>query len=159
MTGHPVPPGEFTRPRPKSRLRALRKATRLSHVGRRPRIFRASFPTPKHHDAPMVAVVLGALMFWVCVFAVYFTAQGISPIEFFAGAYEAYDPELGQWRECAREASTGLVKEERFLLPDGRERASFLEHQVRHRDPATQAIAHVEPPRRIRRRRSRSIRP
>lgn len=107
----------------------------------------------------MVAVVLGALMFWACVFTVYFTAQGISPVEFFAGAYEAYDPELGRWRVCDADTSTGLVKEERFLLPDGRERAHFLEHQVRHRDPVTQAIALVEPPRRIRRRRSRSIRP
>lgn len=107
----------------------------------------------------MLAVVVAALLFWVCVFVVYFTAQGISPVEFFAGAYEAYDPELGKWQVCGTQVKTGLVREERFVLPDGLERAPFLEHQVRYRDPATQRIAGVEPSRRVRRRRSRSVRP
>lgn len=107
----------------------------------------------------MIAVVVAALVFWICVFAIYFTAQGISPVEFFAGAYEAYDPELGKWRVCGKDALTGLVREERFLLVDGLERAPYLEHQVRHRDPSTQAIAKVDPSRRVPRRRSRSVRP
>ena len=107
----------------------------------------------------MVAVVVAALLFWTCVFAVYFTARGISPLDFFAGAYEPYDPRLGQWRACGRDAVTGLIREERLLLPEGRPRASWLEQQVRHRDPKSHAIESVEPSRRVRRRRSRSIRP
>jgi len=107
----------------------------------------------------MVAVVVAALLFWICVFGVYFASQGISPIDFFAGAYEPYDPEQAKWRVIHTEPVSALVREERFLLPDGRDRASYLEHQVRHRDPTTQAIAYVEPTRRVRRGYSRSVRP
>jgi len=107
----------------------------------------------------VVAVVLAALMFWTCVFAAYFTARGISPLDFFLGAYEPYDPELAQWRACGRDEATGVIREERVLLPDGRERAAYLEHQARYRDPVTGKIRSVEPPRRARRKRSRSIRP
>ncbi len=107
----------------------------------------------------MVAVVVAALLFWACVFAVYFTARGISPLDFFAGAYEPYDPQLARWQARGMDAVTGLLREERFLLPRGRERASYLEHQVRYRDPSRQTIERVEPVRRVRRKRSRSVRP
>lgn len=106
----------------------------------------------------MVAVVLAALIFWICVFGIYFTAHGISPVEFFTGAYEPYEPELAKWHAVGADGESGLVREERLLLPDGRERASYLEHQVRHRDPVTRLIVRVEPPRRVPRPRSRSIR-
>ena len=106
----------------------------------------------------MVAVVAAAALFWMGVFAIYFTAQGVSPLEFFLGAYESYDPRLGQWRAAATEPESELVREERFLLPDGRASASYLEHQVRYRDRKTLGIARVEAPRRVRRRRSRSVR-
>ncbi len=106
----------------------------------------------------MFAVVAGAVLFWIGVFVTYFTAQGISPVEFFAGAYERYDPHLGQWRTTGIDAHSGQPREERYLLPEAGNGASYLEYQVRYRDPATGAITKVERPRRIRRRRSRSVR-
>lgn len=106
----------------------------------------------------MVAVVAAAALFWMGVFAIYFAAQGVSPLEFFIGAYESYDPELGRWRAVGTDQASDLVREERFLLPDGLASASCLEHQVRYRDRATQSIVRVEPPLRVRRRRSRSVR-
>jgi len=90
---------------------------------------------------------------WTCVFMVYFTAQGVSPVAFFAGGYEPYDPALAQWKELSRDEHSGLVREQRLLLPNGDGGASYLELQIRHRDPATRRIEVVEPPRRIPRRR------
>jgi hypothetical protein len=107
----------------------------------------------------MVAIVSMALLFWTGVFGIYFTARGVSPIDFFFGAREPYDPALAQWRTARVEAPLGLICEERFLLPDGRNNASYLEHQVRYRDRASQVITKVEPPRRVPRRRSRTVRP
>jgi hypothetical protein len=101
----------------------------------------------------VVAVVLTALFFWMCVFLIYFTAQGVSPLEFFAGRYEPYDPALGRWQETGRDEDSGLLREERLLLPDGRESASHLLLQVRYREPDTRSITVVEPSRRVNRRR------
>ena len=101
----------------------------------------------------MVAVVLAALLFWTCVFLIYFAAQGVSPLEFFAGRYEPHSPELAQWRETGRDERSGLLREQRLLLPDGREGASHLLLQVRYRDPGTRRITAVEPSQRVPRRR------
>lgn len=107
----------------------------------------------------MVAVVSVALLFWTCVFMIYFTSRGVSPIDFFIGAREPYDPALARWRSVGRDEQSGWMREERYLLPDGLQSASHLEHQVRYRDPASGTIARVEPTRRVRRPRSRSVRP
>lgn len=100
-----------------------------------------------------------AVIFWLAVFMIFFTAQGMTPGEFFFGRYEAPPSDLGQWKEIENPADTerdavmGLVLEERFLLPDGRTGSRYLLHQMRYRDPLTRAIVRVEPERKVRRRR------
>ncbi|HVY26473.1 MAG TPA: hypothetical protein VHB79_07955 [Polyangiaceae bacterium] len=106
----------------------------------------------------MVLVVAMALLFWTCVFAAYFTSRGVSPLDFFLGAREPYDHELARWRPTASNDPSSGLREERYVLPNGDEGASHLEHQVRYRDPATGSVARVEPTRRVRRVRSRSVR-
>jgi hypothetical protein len=101
----------------------------------------------------VVAVVVAALLFWCCVFMIYFTAQGVSPVAFFAGRYESYDVSLAEWREVSKDELSGLLREQRWLLPEGREDSSYLELQTRYRDPATRRIALIEASRRIPRRR------
>jgi hypothetical protein len=101
----------------------------------------------------MVAVVLAALLFWGCVFMIYFTARGVSPSEFFAGSYEPYDPKLAQWQQTSKDPRSGLLCEQRWLLPDARERASYLERQTRYRDPTTLAILRIDASQRVPRRR------
>lgn len=92
-----------------------------------------------------------ALLFWAAVFVIYFTSQGTTPLEFFLGRYEV-PPDLGQWRPTGP-LEQGLQREERYLLPEGRNRASHLLYQVRYREPTTLAIVRVEPERRLPRRR------
>ena len=104
-----------------------------------------------------VPVVAAALLFWVGVFMVYFTAAGTTPREFFFGAYEAPPPDLGRWKEVAADAATGRLREERCLLPDG-ERSRYFVQQVRYRDPLTRKIVGIEPEKRLPRRRV-SVRP
>jgi hypothetical protein len=99
---------------------------------------------------PVVAV---ALLFWVCVFMIYFTSAETTPLEFFLGRYEAPPADLGTWKDAGID-SAGLICEERCLLPEGRVRASYLLRQVRYRDPITRAIVRVEPERRLPRRRT-----
>ncbi len=99
------------------------------------------------------AVVLIALLFWVGVFLVYFTAQGLTPGEFFFGRYEKLPDDLGTWREGGVDEKSGLLVEERLLLPGDRPKASFLLRQVRFRDPATRTIVRVEAEQRVPRRR------
>jgi hypothetical protein len=98
---------------------------------------------------PVVAV---ALLFWICVFMIYFTSAETTPIEFFFGRYEPPPPDLGTWRDAGLDAA-GLICEERCLLPDGGARAGYLLRQVRYRDPITRSIVRVEPERRLPRRR------
>jgi hypothetical protein len=100
-------------------------------------------------------VVLSALLFWVCVFAVYFTSQGTTPGEFLFGKYEPLPDDLGTWKKTDGDQLPGLLREERLLLPEGQARAGHLLQQVRYRDAATRDIVRVEPERRIRRRRVR----
>lgn len=97
---------------------------------------------------PVVAV---ALMFWACVFMIYFTSVDTTPVEFFLGRFEPPPNDLGLWRVTGTQG--GLQREERFLLPGGRPAAKHLVHQVRFRDCETGAIERVEPERRLRRRR------
>ena len=104
-----------------------------------------------------VPVVVAALLFWVCVFMVYFTAAGTTPREFFFGAYEAPPPDLGRWKEVAVDVAAGLRREERYLLPDG-ERSRYFVQQVRYRDQLTRKIVRIEPEKRVPRRRV-SVRP
>lgn len=107
----------------------------------------------------MHALVVGAaLLFWVGVFMVYFTAASTTPIEFFFGRYEAPPADLGVWKPAGVSAADGLLREERLLLPEGRANAGRLILQVRHRDPLTRAVVRVEPEQRLKRRRV-SIRP
>jgi hypothetical protein len=98
-----------------------------------------------------VPVVAMALLFWACVFMVYFTSAKTTPLEFFFGRYEPPPADLGTWRQVG--AEQGLLREERCLLPDGRHGAGYLLLQVRWREPATNAIVRVEPEQRLRRRR------
>jgi hypothetical protein len=84
---------------------------------------------------------------------VFFTSQGTTPVEFFLGRYEPLPTDLGVWKEVGVDGATGLLREERCLLPPGRPDAGFHLHQVRYRDPKTNAISHVGPETRVRRRR------
>ena len=99
------------------------------------------------------AVVLIAFLFWVGVFLVYFTAQGLTPGEFFFGRYEPLPVDLGSWRDLGLDAESGLLREERLLLPGDRPKAGYLLRQVRLRDPVTRSIVRVEPELRVPRRR------
>lgn len=99
-----------------------------------------------------VVVVLTAVIFWLGVFMVYFTSQGVSPLEHFFGRYEPLPPDLGTWRELGIDAQTGLLREERLLLPPGGARSHLL-LQVRYRDPATLEITRVDPETHVPRRR------
>jgi len=98
---------------------------------------------------PVVAV---ALIFWACVFMIYFTSQGTTPIDFFLGRYEI-PADLGTWKESATDPAQRLVREERCILPPGHANASYLLRQVRYRDPSTRSIVGVEPEQRLPRRR------
>jgi hypothetical protein len=99
-----------------------------------------------------VLVVACALLFWVCVFLIYFTSVETTPTEFFFGRYEPPPADLGTWKDAGVDAA-GLICEERCLLPEAGMRASYLLRQVRYRDPTTRSIVRVEPERRQRRRR------
>lgn len=103
-----------------------------------------------------IPVVVGALLFWLAVFLVYFTSRGTTPAEFFFGRLEALPDDLGRWQQVGVDPHNGLLREERSLLADGQTAAAHLLRQVRFRDPTTQAIVHAEPDRRFRRRRVRS---
>ena len=94
-----------------------------------------------------------ALLFWVAVFLIYFTSQGTTPTEFFFGRFEPLPEAMGTWRQVAIDPQTGLLREERMLLPEGQATCVHLLRQVRLRDPATRAIVSTEPDQRIRRRR------
>jgi hypothetical protein len=98
---------------------------------------------------PVVAV---ALLFWICVFMIYFTSAETTPIEFFLGRYESPPADLGIWKDAGLD-SEGLICEQRCLLPYGHARAGYLLLQVRYRDPTTRAIVRIEPERRLPRRR------
>lgn len=84
---------------------------------------------------------------------VYFTSVSTTPIEFFFGRFEPPPANLGLWTAAGVEEASGQLREDRWLLPDGRSRASYLLHQVRYRDAATGSILRVEPERRVRRKR------
>jgi hypothetical protein len=99
-----------------------------------------------------VPVVAVALLFWVCVFMVYFVSAQTTPLEFFLGRYEDPPASLGMWQQVGIEQD-GLVREERYLLPGGRANAGSLVRQARCRNPTTGAIVRVEPEQRVRRRR------
>ena len=98
-------------------------------------------------------VVLIALFFWAGVFAVYFTSQGASPLEFLFGPYEALPEDLNTWLDVGIEQPSGLLRQERLLLPEGRRDGPFLLRQVRYRDPSSKEIVRVCPEQRVRRRR------
>lgn len=93
-----------------------------------------------------------ALIFWACVFMIYVTSAGTTPLDFFLGRYEV-PPDLGAWKEGGVDPESGLVREERHLLPQGRANASCLVQQVRYRDPTTRAIVRVDAEQKLPRRR------
>lgn len=99
----------------------------------------------------MTGVVLTALLFWVCVFSIFFTSQGVTPIEFFFGRYEPLPEDLDIWKVTASDLEKALVREERLISPHAA--AGYLLRQVRYRDAATQTIVRVEAEQRVPRRR------
>jgi hypothetical protein len=103
-------------------------------------------------------VVLTALVFWAGVFAVFFTSQGTNLVEFLLGPYEPLPDDLNKWVTAGIEEQSGLVREERVLLPAGRDGGPVLLRQARFRDPTTRAIVRVRPEERVRRRRVRATR-
>lgn len=98
-------------------------------------------------------VVLIALIFWAGVFTVFFTSKGVTAGEFFFGRYEPLPDDASRWTEKGIDPASGLLREERLLLPNGDPAAAHLLLQVRHRHPTTRAIIAVDPERRLRRRR------
>jgi len=84
---------------------------------------------------------------------VYFTSASTTPIEFFFGRYEAPPEHLGTWLDAGIDAATGERREERWLLPDGKEKAGYLLQQVRYRDATTGEIVRIDAERRVRRKR------
>ncbi len=102
----------------------------------------------------MTAPVVGmALLFWVCVFMIYFTSVSTTPVEFFLGRFAPPPANLGRWMDCGTDAASGQLREERWLLLEGRPRAGYLLHQVRYRDAMTGQIVRIEPERCVRRKR------
>lgn len=104
--------------------------------------------------AVTVLVVGAALVFWACVFAVYFASVGVTPVEFFLGGYEPTPPDLGVWKDAGLDPQQGLLVEERWLLPQDRANARYLLRQVRYREPTTRAIVRAEPEQRVLRQRA-----
>ncbi len=98
-------------------------------------------------------VVFTALVFWAAMFAVFFTSQGTSALEFLLGRYEAPPDYLNTWRDMEIEQPSGLLRQERLLFPDGRQDGPVLLRQVRYRDPSSKEIVRVCPEQRVRRRR------
>jgi len=103
-------------------------------------------------------VVFTALVFWVGVFVTFFTSQETTLTEFLFGRYEPLPSDLNQWRRAEAEDETALLREERLVLPDGRDNAPVLLRQVRYRDAVTGKIVRVCAEERVRRRRV-SVRP
>lgn len=89
---------------------------------------------------------------------IFLTAQGSSPLEFLLGRYEPPPADVGRWRDAGIEERTGLLREERLLLPGDDPNASRLVRQVRYRDPVTRVIARAEAEQRVSRRRVRVAR-
>lgn len=87
------------------------------------------------------------------MFAVFFTSQGTSVLEFLLGRYEAPPDHLNSWRDSKIEESSGLLRQERILFPAGRQDGPVLLRQVRYRDLISNEIVRVAPEERVRRRR------
>jgi hypothetical protein len=98
-------------------------------------------------------VIFFALLFWGAIFTVYFTTQGTTPFEFLFGRYEPPPADLGEWKQSGVCEVPHLTKEERVLLPPGRQNAGYLLRQVRYRDPVVGKIVRIDPEQRVRRRR------
>ena len=98
-------------------------------------------------------VVFTALVFWAAMFAIFFTSQGTSALEFLLGRFEAPPDHLNTWRDVGVEQPSGLLRQERLLFPDGRQSGPILLRQVRYRDPVSKVIVRVAPEERVPRRR------
>jgi hypothetical protein len=98
-------------------------------------------------------VVFTALVFWAATFAIFFTSQGTSVLEFLLGRYEAPPDHLNTWLDVGIEQPSGLLRQERLLFPSGQKEGAFLVRQVRYRDPSSNQIVRVAPEERVRRRR------
>lgn len=103
----------------------------------------------------MVGAVVVALVFWLTVFVVLFTAQGSSPLEYLFGPLEPLPDDLGIWHEKGAAPSSRLIREERLLLPARGERATTLLRQVRYRDRLSGEIVSSEPEQVVPRRRTK----
>jgi hypothetical protein len=103
----------------------------------------------------ILVLALIAVVFWGAVFLVALSSQGVAPLDFLLGRLEALPPDLGTWCEAGLDEPSGLVREERFVLPGENAASPYLLHQVRYRDPQTRAIVRVEPELKVTRPRSR----
>lgn len=100
-----------------------------------------------------VFVVFTALVFWAAMFAIFFTSQGTSALEFLLGRFEAPPDHLNAWRDVGIEQPSGLLRQERLLFPDGRQSGPIFLRQVRYRDPISKEIVRIAPEERVPRRR------
>ncbi|HET7539007.1 MAG TPA: hypothetical protein VFK05_04020 [Polyangiaceae bacterium] len=98
-------------------------------------------------------VVFAALVFWAGVFAIFFASQETTLTEFLFGRYEPLPLDLNQWSEAEVEHDSGLLREQRLVLPTGRSDGPILLRQVRYRDPTTRKIVRTGPEERVRRQR------
>jgi len=98
-------------------------------------------------------VVFTALVFWAAMFAIFFTSQGTSALEFLLGRFEAPPDHLNTWQDVGIEQPSGLLRQERLIFPDGRQSGPIFLRQVRYRDPISKAIVRVAPEERVPRRR------
>jgi len=87
------------------------------------------------------------------MFAIFFTSQGTSALEFLLGRFEAPPDHLNIWRDVGIEQPSGLLRQERLLFPDGRQSGPVFLRQVRYRHPISNEIVRVAPEERVRRRR------
>lgn len=99
-----------------------------------------------------VPLVIVVVLFWVIVFYVIFTAQGLSVSDLLLGRKAPLPQDLGQWVETGVDDS-GRLRQERRLRPGGMADPSFLTLQVRWVDARTGEILEVLPEQREARRR------
>jgi hypothetical protein len=94
-------------------------------------------------------LALTAVLFWIAVFLTLFGAQGTASLDFLLGRYEELPSDLGVWSESGVDERTGLVREERYVLPGENMASKHLFHQVRYRNPETRSIVSTEPERKV----------
>ena len=100
----------------------------------------------------MVSLVLFVAAFWIALLLVFFVSQGTSVGHYLRGEEPPLPPGVGSWSPPVMDANKRLLKESRFLLPEGTHRSRHLLLQVRYRDPSSGKIVEVGSERRVTRR-------